>query len=133
LLGIIYPDNYAAGEQNTGFVNMENYHRAVAEIYVGDLAATATLDADLEEAQDALGTGRANVKSITQLTQAGGDGDDVVVVEFRTEEFDVDNGYEFLNLEVTTANAAVDYCAVLWGIIPRYPPVPTTLITEVVG
>ena len=130
LLGVIYPDNYGIAEYNTGFVNMGNYHRGIVEIIVGDLAQGATLDVDLEEGTNAVGAARANLKASTQLTAA--DGDDVVLMEFQTEEFNVDGGFEFLNVECTVAGGVVDFCALLWGIIPVYPPVPLTLITEVV-
>ena len=132
LLAKIDPDNYGAAEYNTGFVNMGNYHRAVAEIHTGDMAGGATLNADLEEGADALGVQRNTLKSITQLAQVLGDADDTVIIEFQTEEFNVDGGFEFLNLEVTVGVAAVDFTALLWGIIPVYPPVPLTLITEVI-
>ena len=132
LLAKIDPDNYGAAEYNTGFVNMGNYHRAVVELHTGDMAGGATLDIDLEEGTDAVGTLRAIVKQINTLTQAGGDANDTVIMEFQTEEFNVDAGYEFLNVEVTVANAAVDFVCLLWGIIPVYPPVPLTLITQVV-
>jgi hypothetical protein len=133
LLAKIDPDSYAAAEYNTGWVLMENYHRAAVVIHTGDMAAGATLDCDLEEGIDATGSTRANLKSITQLTQAGGDANDTVIIEFQTEEFDVDAGYEYLNVEVTVGTDAVDFVCELWGIEPRYPPVPTTLVTEVVA
>ena len=104
----------------------------MVELHTGDMAQGATLDIDLEEGNDALGTLRAIVKQINTLTQAGGDANDTVIMEFQTEEFDVDNGFEFLNAEVTVANGAVDFVLLLWGIIPVYPPVPLTLITQVV-
>ncbi len=131
LLGKIDPDNYAAAEYNTGWVLMENYHRAVLMVHTGDMAVGATLDIHLEEGIDAVGSTRNNVKVATQLSQANGDENDTAIVEFQTEEFNVDGGYEYLNAEVTVGGGAVDFVAELWGIEPRYPPVPLTFITEV--
>lgn len=121
-------------EVNSGYVLMENHHRAVVIISVGDMAAGATLDADLEQGQDALGTGAKAItgKSITQLTQAGGDGNQVVMIELRSEELDVNNGFEYINLEITPAVGAVEFAAVILGTVSRYKPVSTTNVAEII-
>lgn len=119
-------------EVNSGWVLMENYHRAVCLIGVGDMVATATFDADLEQAQDSIGTGVKAIsgKSITQLTQAGGDGNQVLMIELRTEE--LDPGFEYINLELTPATAAVEFSAYIFGTVSRYKPVPTTNVAEII-
>lgn len=134
VLGHIPADSETA-EVNSGWMLMENNHRAVILISVGDMVATATLDGDLEQASDALGTGSKAIgtgKSITQLTQAGGDGNQVVMMELRSEELDVPNGFEYINLEITPAVAAVEFSALILGTEPRYAPVPTTNVAEIV-
>lgn len=120
----------------SGWVLMENYHRAWLHLKVGDLGAAATLDAGIQQAQDAAGTGVKAItgKTITQLTQAGGDGtDDDCCIELQTEELDVDNGFEYIRFYVTIAVADCTYAATLFGACGRYKPVPTTNWTEIVG
>lgn len=121
-------------EVNSGYVYMGTKHRGVILISVGDMAAGATLDADLEQAQDAAGTGAKAItgKSITQLTQAGGDGNQVVIIELRSEELDPDNGFEYINLEITPAVGAVEFAAFILGTVPRYKAVSTTNVAEIV-
>ncbi len=133
LLGVLNPASQTV-VQDTGNLLTENVHRGVAIIHVGVMAGTATLDADLEQASDTTaGTRKAITgKSITQLTQAGGDGDQVVVIEWRAEELDVDGGFEYVNLEVTPASAAVIFGAQVWGVVQRFKPVSTTNIEEIV-
>ena len=134
-LGYLHPDSYAAGEQNSGYVSLANYHRAWIVLHVGDMAATATLDLDIEQATDTSGTGAKAItgKSITQLTQAGGDGDDLVCVEIQTEELDVDGGFDCINAELTVGTAAVECSLIIYGCIPRFKPTATTNWQEVVG
>lgn len=120
----------------SAWVNVEDYHRLWYFLQVGDMGNLATLDSDLQQAQDVAGTGAIAIagKAITQLTQAGGDGvDDLLCIELQTEELDVDNGFEFIRFRVIIAVADVTYSAALFGTISRFKPVPTTNWTEIVG
>jgi hypothetical protein len=133
ILGVLNSDQRAAGNYNTAWADVSTYHRAAVIINVGDMAATATLNVIIQEAQDAAGTGVAAIagKAITQLTQAGGDGDDIVIMELRSEE--LTPGFDFIRAQATVANAAVDLALEVVGLIPRFPPVPLTNVTEVVA
>lgn len=130
-----HADSQAAGAHNSPYVSLQNYHRAWFVLNVGDMAVGATLDAGVQQAQDTGGTGVKAIagKTITQLTQAGGDGDDLVCIELQTEELDVDNAFDCVRFYVTVAGAAVEYSAVLYGLISRFKEVPTTNWTEIVG
>ena len=132
ILGPLYPDARAAGNYNSAWASVSTYHRQGVILIVGEMAQGATLDLIIQEAQDAAGAGVLAIagKAITQLTQAGGDGNDVVIIEVRSEE--LTPGYDFIRAQVTVANAAVDLAVIPLGIIPRYPPVPLTNVTEVV-
>ncbi len=132
-LAKIDPASYAA-EQNTARVFVGNYHRFGVLLSVGAIAAGGTLDMDIEQHTASAGGTTKNItgKSITQLTQAGGDGNDLVWVEVQCEELDVDGGFDYVSVEVTPATAASIFGVVLWGLIPRFPPVPTTNWTETV-
>ncbi len=132
-LAKIDPASYAA-EQNTARAAVGNYHRFGVLLSVGAMAGGATLDLDIEQHTLAVGGTTKNItgKSITQLTQAGGDGNCLVWVECQTEELDVDGGFDYVSVEVTPAVGAVIFGAVLFGAIPRYPPCPTTGWEEIV-
>jgi hypothetical protein len=133
-LAYYHADSLGVGTSNSACVSLANYHRAILVIDVGDMQATATLDAGLQQATDTACTGVKAIagKTITQLTQAGGDGDDLVAIELQTEELDVDNGFDCVRFYLTVANAAVEVSAILYGIVPRFDPTGTTNWTEVV-
>ena len=129
LLATIEPASSQA-EQNTGFVSLANYHRAVIIIHVGALGGD--VDCDVEQAINTSGddvkTVQANTKDIT-LT-AVTDDDTVSVIEVRTAELDVDNRFDCINLEMTPAQAGI-VSAQIWGGVSRYQPVPTTNLDSV--
>lgn len=133
--GVLHADSRTAATYNTAWTSMSNFQRGIVVLDVGEMQAGATLDLALQQATDATGTGAkafTPAKAITQLTQAGGDGDDVVVVEFRTEEMDVNGQFEFVRAQVVVAAAAVECTAMLWKHAANYPPVSVTALTEVV-
>lgn len=135
LISVEHPDSLGAGTHTGSWYSMRDYHRAWLYVNVGDMAATATLDVGLQQASDSTGTGVKAIagKTITQLTQAGGDSNDVVCIELQTEELDVDGGFEHVRWYVTIANAAVEMAVTMFFVEPRFPPVPTTNWTEIVG
>ena len=134
------PSTVQIGTTVTPYVSLSGYHRAHLDILVGTMAAGATLDCQLLQAQDALGTnakviankaGTGN-KAITQLTQAGGDGNELLRIELQTEELDVDGGFDFIAAQLVVAVNTVAAAGVLYGCIARYKPTPTTNWTEIV-
>jgi hypothetical protein len=124
--------NGTVGEHNTGWVNVENYHRLVVILTAGEPGGASTIDVDFEEATDNAGTGAQNVagKAITQLVAA--DAGDTVYVEVRTAELDVNNDYVWVNAEVTVAVNTYTYDLKLYGRVTRYAPVSVTNIAEIV-
>ena len=130
LLADIDPASYTT-EQNTGYVCLDRYHRAVVIIHAGVLGTG--LDVDLEEGTDTSGTGAASLdsgnKDIT-LT-ATTDNNTVSVIEIRTEELDVTNGYDCINVEVTPGGQGDLFSVQVWGGVPRYAPVSTTNLDSV--
>ena len=138
LLDVIHPDLHQ-GRYYTPWVDMADYHCFLAELYVGDIAQGGTVDMEMQQAQDAAGTGAKAVvsaagitKAITQLTQAGGDGNDSCCVDCRTEELDVDGGFHFVRLRMDVLVAAANACLVFSGWNPRVKPVVNNW-TEVVA
>ncbi len=128
------PADSETTEVNTAWVSLANYHRAVILVSVGDMAASSTLDIDIEQATDSGGTGVKNItgKSITQLTQAGTDSNKIVIIEIQSEELDVASDFDHIRVEVTPAVGAVEFAVFVLGFEPRFAPVSTTAIDEIV-
>jgi len=134
LLANITPEaaNGTVGEHNSGYVSMENFHRALIVLTAGEAGGASTIDVDVEEATTAAAGGAQNLagKSITQLVAA--DAGETVYIEVRTEELDVDNGYSFINAEVAVGANTFTYDLKIFGFMPRFAPVSVTNIAEIV-
>lgn len=138
LVGIIDPDAYAAGAVSTGWVDASKFFKFLAIIMAGDLGASATLDAKIEQAKDASGTAAKDLtgKAITQLTKAGTDDNKQALINIRSEELDINGGFTHLRLTMTTAAATSDSGGILLGFNPRYGPASDhdlTSVDEIVG
>ncbi len=129
-----YSDSWAVGGHNSSYVSLQNYHRAVVVINVGDMGNSATLDFSILEATSTAGAGSQTLtgKGTTQLTQASGDGDDLLCIEIRTEELTVSSNYDCIALRAVVGTNPVEYGFIVYGIEPRFPPVGTTNWAEVV-
>lgn len=125
VVGVIDPDAYAASTVVSAFVDMKNFDQVLAIVSAGTLTASSTLDAKLEQATDAAGTGVKDVtgKAITQLTQAGGDSDKQALINLRAEETDIEGGFSFVRLSMTlTAGTGGDAGGLLLGMGASYGP-----------
>ena len=128
-------DNYAIGVyEPITYRHMGNHQRAVLIVHVGDMGAAATVDVELRQSTNAAATDDKAItgKSITQLTQAGGDAGSTVVIEVRTEELDVDAGFCYIGALLTVAGNVADIGVVALAGCSNYVPVPTTNWTEIV-
>lgn len=122
--------NGASTEQNTSFVDCSKFHRILIIIAAIDIGTS--LDADVEVTTDGVSANLATLKSITQLTQAGADDGSVVHIEVRTEEMTIAGvNHRYLRVEQTPSGASY-WVTLVYGIEPRYMPVPTTALDEVV-
>ena len=121
ILATLDPGNQAPGVANTGWVPLSTHHGLLALVQTGALATGATVDAKLQQAQDASGTGAKDVagKAISQLTQASNGANRQALINLRPEELDVNNGFAFVRLVVTVAAAAANTSAQLLGVNPR--------------
>lgn len=124
LAGVIDPDAYAAATYTTGWVSLSDFDAIQAIVLVGTLGASATVDAKLEQATDASGTGVKDVtaKAITQLTEAGTDSDKQAIINCRSGELDVEGGFTHVRLSVTVGTAASDMAGLVLGQYARYEP-----------
>ena len=135
-----HADSIAIGTHDSAYVSLQNYHRAVLLLNVGDMGQGATLDVQIRQASTSTGTGVKTIadkagtatKAITQLTQAGGDGNQFLCIELQTEELDVENNFEHVGVRAVVAGAAVEYAWTLFAFEPRYAPVGTTNYDEVI-
>ena len=127
-------DVYPIGVYPTGFASMANHQRAFVALHVGNMAQGATVDLQLWQATDAIGTGAKIIagKATTQLTQAGGDAGSTVGVEVRTEEMDVDGGFSYLGSTITVTGGDVDIGYFGFAGCSNYVPVSTARWTEIV-
>lgn len=131
LVDFVYGDAVAAAtETNTGQINIGNYIRLVVIIHPVDV--NDALDVDIEQAASSTGVLKALDSNSKDITVATAD-TKPSVIEIRPDEFDVANGYEYLNVEVTTANTGGngnDFAVEIWGE-PVYKPAATTNLDSV--
>lgn len=124
LLSCIDPDAYTAGTVVSAWVHMGIWDAIQAIVMAGTLGASATLDAKLEQATDSGGTGAKDItgKAITQLTQAGTDSDKQAIINCRSDELDVANGFDYARLSMTIGTATSDAGGLVLGHSARYAP-----------
>jgi hypothetical protein len=123
VLATIDPASQAVGTVTTGWISAGNHHSLLALVQSGVLGTGATLDAKLQQATDASGTGAKDVtgKAITQIVKASGDNKQALI-NLRPDELDVTNGYAYVRLSLTVAVAASLTAAQLLGFNPRFAP-----------
>ncbi len=124
----------APGVHDSPYVAVNDFHRAGFQIFVGNMGPGAEVTFQPTQATNVAGAGAMLVggKASNELDQAAGDGVDHIWIELQTEELDVDNGYDSVGLRVTVQDNPVEVTYYIWGVCPRYPPVPTTFWTEIV-
>lgn len=138
ILAAIDPDALAAGTANTAWIDVTNWQNLMAIIMSGDLGASATVDAKLQQATSNAGAGAKDVtgKVITQLTQAGTDSDKQAIINCSQYDLDFNNGFKFVRITLTVAVATSEIGALLLGFDPRYNTASdndATTVDEIVG
>ncbi|MGV0961937.1 MAG: hypothetical protein ACOYB1_19095 [Limnohabitans sp.] len=123
VLATIEPASQAVGTVTTGWISAGNHHSLLALVQSGVLGTGATLDAKLQQATDASGTGAKDVtgKAITQIVKATGDNKQALI-NLRPDDLDVTNGFAYVRLSLTVAVAASLTAAQLLGFNPRFVP-----------
>lgn len=124
LLDAIDPDVTAAGTVTTAWVPAADFYQIWAVVMAGTLGASATVDAKIEQATDNSGTGAKDLSGsdITQLTQAGTDSDKQAIIQFNTEDLDINNSFDHVRLSITVGTATSDIGGLLFGVEPRFSP-----------
>ena len=128
LLGRLPPLTYNGGV-STDWMAVNDYHRVVVIVSAGTLLGT--LDVAVFQATDPAGSGAKVIsgKAITQL--AATDDNAICAIEIRTEELDVDGGFDCIRVQ-TTSSAANVFSVIVLGVVSRYNPVGVTEWDEVV-
>jgi len=130
----LYPALKSVAVHSTVWIPMANHQRIVFLIITGAMTAGSTVDFKVREALTAAGGTPLDVagKAITQLTQAGGDGNDLIAVEVRTEELTVNTDYAWVQGQLTVGTDTCYATVLPLRFIPNYPPCVTTGWTETV-
>jgi hypothetical protein len=123
VLATIDPASQAVGTVTTGWISAGNHHTLLALVQSGVLGTGATLDAKLQQATDASGTGAKDApgKALNQIVKATGDNKQALI-NLRPDDLDVTNGYAYVRLSMTVAVAASLTAAQLLGFNPRFAP-----------
>lgn len=124
ILGAVNPSSQAVGSLATGWISAANVERLLGVIQVGTFGAAAMVDANIQQAQDAAGTGAKAIgsgKSIATLAAAGGNNVQATI-DVRAEELDANNGFDYVQLTLTVGVAATETSAVLIGGEARFEP-----------
>jgi len=124
VVAVIDPDAYSASTVTSDWVDAAKFASYLAIITAGDLGASATLDAKIQQATDGSGTGAKDLSgaAITQLTKAGTDDNKQALINFKAEDLDINNGFTHLRLSMTIGTASSDAGALLLGFDPRFAP-----------
>lgn len=135
LAAVINPSSQAVGSVDSAWVSMADFEAIQAPVLVGAFGAAATVDALLQQATDAAGTGAKAItgKAITQLLAAGGNNRQAII-NCRSEELDVENAFTHVRLRITVGAAATLTAGAVLGHYARYQPEDdATSVAEVVG
>ena len=123
ILATIDPASQAAGAISSGWVSVANHLGFLAVVQTGVLGTSATVDAKLQQALDATGTGAKDItgRAIIQIVKATGDNKQALI-NVKPEDLDTVNGFGFVRVTVTVGAAASVTSAQLIGVNPRFAP-----------
>ncbi len=133
ILATLDPASQAAGTATTEWLSMAAFHNLLAIVQTGSLGTNATVEAKLQQAKDASGTGAKDVvgKALTQIVKASGENKQALI-NFTPDNFDLANDYGFVRLAVTVAVAASQISAQILGVNPLYGPADAANQTDVI-
>lgn len=122
ILATIDPVSQAVGTVTTGWISVANFHALMVVLQTGALGAAATVDAKLQQALDAAGTGVKDItgRAIVQFTQVGAGSAKQAIINLKPEDLDTANGFGFVRLSLTVGVAASLVSAQVIGLNPRY-------------
>lgn len=126
-VGVIDPQSDTSTVRSTGWIKADKYETYLAQIILGAMTATATIDAKIEQANTSGGGGVKDVtgKALTQVLAASG-GSKTYAINLRPSDLDTANGFFWFRLTITPTTAASLMVGQILGIEPDYRPVPQT-------
>jgi len=121
------------GNHYTPYVALNDFHRAFFHVFVGNMGPAAEITIYVMQATTVAGAGaKLQGKWATQLDQDQGEAISHIAIELQTEELDVDGGFDCVALWFDVDDNPVEITWTVWGVCPRYPPVPTTFWHQIV-
>ncbi len=135
ILGAVNPSSQAAGTATSGWISMAEFQKLLAVVQVGALGVSATVDANVQQAQDGIGTGAKAITgaAITQITAGN---NQQAEINLDAQQLDVANGFGYVNLSVIVGVAATETAALVLGFVPRFAPASANnaaSVSQVVG
>ncbi|PZO77072.1 MAG: hypothetical protein DI640_01440 [Sphingomonas taxi] len=121
IAGVIPAQQAAPGVVTSTWVDMAKFYAVLASLNVGVIGAAGTVDAKIEQATDANGTGAKAITglALVQIAKAGGDNRQAGI-NVRQEDLDKNGGFRFVRVSVTVGGAATFLSASLTGFDARY-------------
>ena len=121
VVSTIDPEAQTASAVNGDVIDMQDFDRVLFVVQVGTIASNGTVDFVVKSDSASGGSYATTEASMTQLTEAGGDGDQTVLVEVRGYDVAA-NGNRYIRPTLTTAVAAADVAVVALGSLRNYAP-----------
>lgn len=126
LLAAINPASQGVGSATSGWVSVADFMKILAIVQVGTFGASATVDANLQQATNSSG---ANAKAIpiasgnlAITTLAAGTNNLQAELNLDAQQLDVNNGFSFVQLTITVGVAASLVSGAVLGFAPRLAP-----------
>lgn len=133
LRAAIPPAVVAPGTVQTSWIPVSETIRMLAVVNVGAMAANATLDIKIQQAQDINGTGAKDVKSAAQLLAANNAGGNAqILLDLApSREMDANGNFNYVRLVATVGSANVALSAELLSVVGMYYPASVANATTV--
>ena len=118
------------GQTTSPYVALNTFHRAFFWGFIGNMGPGSDVDFRVMQATDVAGTGakvvagKGTAESVTPVAH--------FAIELQTEELDVDGGFDCVALQIDVDVNDVEGTWMIWGCIPRHPPVPVGFWQEIV-
>lgn len=126
VLAVINPVSQGVGSATSGWVSAADFMKFLALVQVGAFGASATVDANIQQATSSTGTSAKAIPiasgnlAITEL--AAGTNNIQVELNLDAQQLDVNNGFSFIQLTITVGVAASLVSGSLLGFAPRLAP-----------
>ena len=133
ILAAINPSAQAAGTQSSGWVSAAQALKLLAVIQIGTLGASATVDAKIQQAKDAAGTGAKDITGAAIVQHTTGNNVQHLI-NVGAQQLDIEGGFGFVQLSITVGTAATGTSGLLLNTAPRYEPAAQAAsVSQIIG